>query len=84
MTDARALAKAAGAAQRLAAPLAALARLTEPLPLTIQVQANAVLEELDLLRHYLREALLADAIHRSGPPSTGGVAGGARGGDPTA
>jgi hypothetical protein len=67
MTDARALAKAAGAASRLAPQVSALARLAADCGLGIARQANAVLEELDLLRHYLREALLAGAIDAHGP-----------------
>ncbi|HYM25271.1 MAG TPA: hypothetical protein VEU08_18770, partial [Vicinamibacterales bacterium] len=67
-SEARTLAKAAGAAQRLAGPASALARLAEDLSLPIQIQANAVVEELDLLRFYLREALLAGVIAAQAAP----------------
>lgn len=63
--DARALAKASGAAQRAYGPVAQLVRATDDLPLTIRRQAVAVIEELDLLRHYLREATLERVIARN-------------------
>ena len=68
MTDARTLAKATAAATRAAPLVSAMARLTEGLGLTIERQANAVLEELDLLRHFLREALLAGVIAGQAAP----------------
>ena len=67
-SEARTLAKAAGAAQRLAGPASALARLADDLSLPIAIQANAVVEELDLLRYYLREALLAGVIAAQAAP----------------
>jgi hypothetical protein len=68
MTDARTLAKATAAATRAAPLVSAMARLTEGLGLTIERQANAVLEELDLLRHFLREALLDRVIAGQAAP----------------
>jgi hypothetical protein len=62
VSDARTLAKACGAAQRIYHGVALLARITSELPEQIAVQGNAVLEELDLLRFLLREETLRGAI----------------------
>jgi hypothetical protein len=61
--DVRTLAKAAGAAQRVSGEVAALVHLTDALGLPIGRQGRAVMEELDLLRHFIREATLASVIH---------------------
>jgi hypothetical protein len=67
--DARALAKTCGAAQRAYLPVVQLVHAAQhkALPLKIRRQANAVIEELDLLRHFLREATLQGVIE---PPTT--------------
>jgi hypothetical protein len=62
MTPERALAKAAGAAQRAAPSVAGLLALTPSLPLPIARQAVRVIEDLDLLRHYLREETLRHVV----------------------
>lgn len=58
----RALAKAAGLAARLAPDLAALMALTDQLELDVRRQGVALVEQMDLLRFYLREATLARVI----------------------
>lgn len=63
--DARALAKASGAAQRAYGPVADLVRIAEDLPLHLRRQAVAIVEELDLFRHFLREATLDRVIARN-------------------
>ena len=60
--NARDLAHAAGATARASDPVNALPRAVATLPLNIRRQANAVVEELDLLRFLLREAALERAI----------------------
>ena len=67
VTDARALAKTAGAAQRAYGPVTQLVHAAEDatLPVNIRRQANAVIEELDLLRHLIREATLQNVIEPS-------------------
>lgn len=72
MSDARQLAKACGAAQRAYQPVADMARITSVLSLHIARQGNVVLEELDLLRFYLREATLCSVIE---PPEAASAAG---------
>lgn len=57
----RALAKAAGIAARHRAPPACLMAI-DGLPMTVRRQVVAVVEENDLLRHYLREVTLARVI----------------------
>jgi hypothetical protein len=68
MTEARTIAKAAGAAMRLTDPVHALVNLTRELPLPVQRQAVAVLEELDLLRHLLREVTLEGVVDGASGP----------------
>lgn len=63
--DARALAKASGAASRAYPLVAQLVAACDSLPLTIRRQAVSTIEELDLLRHYLREATLEGVIGRN-------------------
>jgi hypothetical protein len=67
VTDARALARTMAQAARLTQPVNAMVRSSEGLGLTIERQAVAVIEELDLLRHFLHIALLDAAIGRAGP-----------------
>ena len=59
---ARALAKAAGAAQRAAPHLAPLLGVLDQLPIKIARQAVRAIEELDLLRHLLREEVLQNVV----------------------
>lgn len=59
----RALARAVGRAQRLAPEVAKLVAESEELPLDVRIQAVAVQEEFDLLRHCLRLATLQQAIN---------------------
>jgi hypothetical protein len=70
----RALAKTAGAAQRIAEGIGHLARLAGDLPQPLAVQANAVVEEYDLLRFMLREATLHSVIDASPPTAADVVA----------
>ena len=58
----RALAKAAGAAQRIAVGVGHLARIADDLAPGLRLQAHAVVEEFDLLRFMLREATLYAVI----------------------
>jgi hypothetical protein len=61
-SDAIALAKACGAAQRVYLPTVALVHLTDQLPGEIRRTGIAVIEQLDLLRFFLREAQLKRVI----------------------
>ena len=67
-SNARQLAKACGAATRAYQPVCDLVKLTSEMPLQIARQGNAVLEELDLLRFYLREATLRGVIDATQAP----------------
>lgn len=65
MSESRALAKAIGAAGRANEAVQELTKAVHDMPLEMRRQAMAVQEELDLMRHFLREAMLAIVIERS-------------------
>ena len=56
------LARMCGLGQRIYADVATLAKLGAELGPPVAMQALALLEELDLLRHYMREATLHGVI----------------------
>jgi hypothetical protein len=62
MTDARALARAAGAAQRAYGPVTLMVAASAVCGGTIALHGTAVIEALDLLRFYIREETLRGII----------------------
>ena len=68
--EARALAKVCGAAQRAYPLLVEVARLCAHITPQIAIAGNAVLEEIDLLRHFLREQTLRGVIEAPTPDET--------------